>query len=541
MALIFEEQSFIVVGTVRNCDVHLDEAIGRIAGALKGAKSIDWLLIESDSQDETLAKLAEAGRQQPGFRFLSAGHLSEDRPKRTDRLAFCRNLYCRDIATSDRYPCDALVLVADFDGINQLLSREAIQSCFARDDWDVCAANQLGPYYDLWALRHPEWCPGDVMRQVKYLKQYGIPQFKLLEVLAVTLPPTAPWIEVQSAFGGSAIYKKWVFDHAKYVGLDDEGNEICEHVAFHADIRSQGGRVFINPAFINAGITEHTTKMMDRRTKPDQTEKGTRARPAYRRFPERVFKEMLALTLGSTRAKKVGDTRKDKRKRATLLKNQSHNKLETTDRAHIFSEIYRTKHWGTAQDSKDGFYSGTGSHDPTIVGPYVDAIGHYLAAMPEKLALVDLGCGDFNVGSRLCQFGSHYIACDIVEPLISRNKLKYAALDAEFRVLDCVRDELPAGDVVFLRQVLQHLSNADIEKVVQKIAASYRYLILTEHVPDTEFIPNLDIRTGEFRLNLQSAVVPTVAPFYMKAKSERELCRVPESGGYIVTMAYLLA
>jgi len=47
--------------------------------------------------------------------------------------------------------------------------------------------------------------------------------------------------------------------------------------------------------------------------------------------------------------------------------------------------------------------------------------------------------------------------------------------------------------VVFIRQVLQHLSNAHILRAIPKIAASYRFLVLTEHLPLGEaFTPNLD-------------------------------------------------
>jgi hypothetical protein len=41
---------------------------------------------------------------------------------------------------------------------------------------------------------------------------------------------------------------------------------------------------------------------------------------------------------------------------------------------------------------------------------------------------------------------------------------------------------LPDGDIVFLRQVLQHLNNSQISRVVQKLYR-YKFLVLTEHVP----------------------------------------------------------
>lgn len=88
-----------------------------------------------------------------------------------------------------------------------------------------------------------------------------------------------------------------------------------------------------------------------------------------------------------------------------------------------------------------------------------------------KPDVVDLGCGDFKVGSQLRPWCGRYTACDVVPDLIAFNRTAFTQLDVDFRVLDMVEDPLPAGDVVFVRQVLQHLSNAAISKAIAKIAS----------------------------------------------------------------------
>jgi hypothetical protein len=50
-----------------------------------------------------------------------------------------------------------------------------------------------------------------------------------------------------------------------------------------------------------------------------------------------------------------------------------------------------------------------------------------------------------------------------------------------FCQLDLVSDPLPAGDVCLVRQVLQHLSNADIQSFFQR--ADYPWIYLTEGHP----------------------------------------------------------
>jgi hypothetical protein len=59
-----------------------------------------------------------------------------------------------------------------------------------------------------------------------------------------------------------------------------------------------------------------------------------------------------------------------------------------------------------------------------------------------------------------------YTACDVVPALISRNQIEFSHLNVDFRCLDITHDDLPGADVAVLRQVLQHLSNAQILKIV---------------------------------------------------------------------------
>jgi hypothetical protein len=124
----------------------------------------------------------------------------------------------------------------------------------------MCAANQGDYYYDVWALRHEAWCPGDAWRErdalVPLLGTTAADEVALFSRM-VHIDAQRPMIEVQSAFGGLAIYRRPALLSARYVGLDANGAEVCEHVALHAQMRSQGARLFINPALINARRTKH--------------------------------------------------------------------------------------------------------------------------------------------------------------------------------------------------------------------------------------------------------------------------------------------
>jgi SAM-dependent methyltransferase len=204
-----------------------------------------------------------------------------------------------------------------------------------------------------------------------------------------------------------------------------------------------------------------------------------------------------------------------------------------------FGRIYHEGIWGSEGD----YNSGSGTHTEGVAAPYVAAVGEFLRGLG-KPNVVDLGCGDFSVGARLRKFCDRYIACDVVEQLIERNRQKYFDLGVEFRLVDITHDPLPNGDVVILRQVLQHCSNAQISAVVSKLPGACRYLVLTEHLPRSEFVPNADKPMGsETRLDSgrrPSGVVLTAPPFNLRVVNSADICEVGAHLGIIRTTVYEL-
>jgi hypothetical protein len=254
--------SFLVVGVVRNCARQIESDRRSLDEALSGAGSVRWLVVESDSSDETLDVLGSIAAREPNFEFVSLGCLRDQHPKRTARIALCRNHYAERIRVDPRYRDVDYVVVADFDEVNGLLTRAAFESCWERQDWDMCAADQDGPYYDIWALRHPDWMPVDCWAQARFFGRFASDEKRVLYAAIhskmIRIPPESDWIEVESAFGGLAVYKRALFDACEYRGLSSEGEECCEHVHFHALLRSAGARLFINPKLVNTRFTEHS-------------------------------------------------------------------------------------------------------------------------------------------------------------------------------------------------------------------------------------------------------------------------------------------
>ena len=260
----FNKIKFKIVGCARDCGHVIRDDVLRICQAFKDASSVEWLICESDSQDNTVKEL-EALQQEIDLRFITLGDLRHEHPKRTDRLALCRNTLLREIFNSrdndNDNDCGDIdyIVVVDLDGINSQLTSESVKKCWELEEdveWDACFANQSGPYYDIWALRHNLWSPNDCWKSTDFLEDCGMGRSdaELAAVLSrmITVTETKPPIEVDSAFGGLGIYRKDIIKECyHYVGLDKQGNEVCEHVSFHQQLKADGARLFIVPSLIN--------------------------------------------------------------------------------------------------------------------------------------------------------------------------------------------------------------------------------------------------------------------------------------------------
>jgi Methyltransferase domain len=225
-----------------------------------------------------------------------------------------------------------------------------------------------------------------------------------------------------------------------------------------------------------------------------------------------------------------------------LQKNRMESKYRDLPIKEVFTKIYQEGAWGKGENSNQKYFSGSGSHQENITYPYIAAVRKVLAAYPQKPNVVDLGCGDFQVGSQLRDLCAGYTACDIVDPLIAYNKEKYRDLDVKFKVLDLTSVIPPNGEIVFIRQVFQHLSNEQISRALTNIVGKYKYLIISEHLPnETKFVHNLDKPAGSnTRLSVNSGVVITSPPFSFSPLESQCLCEVPEEFGIVKTYLYRL-
>jgi hypothetical protein len=245
-------KSITFLGCARQCAAAIPTSIAKIAslGALFGIYQL--VVFENDSTDDTASTIQHLAAQHP-IELIQRPGLKDQLPERTARLAFGRNqLLARALALGSDYVCWADldgVLTMDYPSEASFLSSFGLAEC-----WDAVFPVNAGMYYDVWALRHPVLCPNDYMTLGTVLDASlgrKLAVHFAASYVQIDLRELKAWLPVDSAFGGMGIYKTAAIAESRYIGMS-EGREVCEHVPFHQDMRSQGRRLFINPQFIIA-------------------------------------------------------------------------------------------------------------------------------------------------------------------------------------------------------------------------------------------------------------------------------------------------
>lgn len=185
-----------------------------------------------------------------------------------------------------------------------------------------------------------------------------------------------------------------------------------------------------------------------------------------------------------------------------------------------FSKIYRTKAWG---DNGQPFYSGPGSHGPSS-DLYCEAVISFIKEHGVQ-SIVDFGCGDFSIGRRIVEATNvRYTGVDVVSDLIKHHKKTVNDPRVSFQCADITKDPLPPAELCLIRQVLQHLANREIAKVLDRLD-SYPKVLISEHVPIDPKSYNHDMLHGpDVRWDYDSGVYVDQPPFSIAA---RELWTFP--------------
>ena len=158
--------------------------------------------------------------------------------------------------------------------------------------------------------------------------------------------------------------------------------------------------------------------------------------------------------------------------------------------AERFTAAFRANAWEDPES-----VSGAGS---TL--SYTSEIRATLPAMIRALgcaSVLDAPCGDFNWMQAIDLEGVAYTGADIVRPMIDELQAKWP--QHRFLCLDITRDPLPRADFVLIRDVLFHLSNLDVLKVLENFVESGSAWLATSHSFDVAAMEDVASDPQTFR------------------------------------------
>lgn len=164
--------------------------------------------------------------------------------------------------------------------------------------------------------------------------------------------------------------------------------------------------------------------------------------------------------------------------------------------AETFTEIYREKTWDTSR-------AGTGTSGS---GSTLQTSREYRAFLEGFIAehgvrsVVDAGCGDWEFSQAVDWKGATYLGIDISPEVVDGVKQRFEKDGVRFQVGD-VTEDIPAGDLLVCKDVLQHLSNDLVRKFIKNNLrrGKYQWAIITNDRQWPGFFNNRDISSGRRR------------------------------------------
>jgi len=262
----------LVVGTISNASKKFTRDMRKIDKVFSKLSFVDYFLVESDSNDDTLERLAKFESEYDRFSYTSMGSLLQQIPNRIERIRYCRNVYVEYIRNNQFKSGWDYIVVADLDGMNSRISTKGVEDSLRKmKSWDGLFANQLFGYYDIFALRCKNWVEENL---IETLRRLNLPQLdnrfpliqyfrgqrirqKILYSKMKVIARGEAVIEVQSAFGGLGIYKPAIFTQFDYSRAGETLLDECEHITLHKKCIAHGWALGINPMMINSWFNEY--------------------------------------------------------------------------------------------------------------------------------------------------------------------------------------------------------------------------------------------------------------------------------------------
>lgn len=112
-------------------------------------------------------------------------------------------------------------------------------------------------------------------------------------------------------------------------------------------------------------------------------------------------------------------------------------------------------------------------------------------------SVTDLGCGDWQFSQQIDWSAVTYTGFDVVESVVMTNRARHARRNIAFKLFNSI-DDLPSGDLLLCKEVLQHLPTQTVLDYIEAIRGKYRFALLTNSTEPHE-LANTDIEPGGYR------------------------------------------
>lgn len=158
----------------------------------------------------------------------------------------------------------------------------------------------------------------------------------------------------------------------------------------------------------------------------------------------------------------------------------------------VFSDVYERDLWNGG--------SGPGSAPENTV-EYRRFLQEFLDGFDYPVKVVDLGCGDWRIGELMDWSGVDYVGVDVVPEVVEANRRRDTPDNVSFVCLDALVDDLPEGDVLVVKDVLQHWPNADVVRLLDAAEERFTFTVVTNDVSSKSHPAkvNSDIALGDWR------------------------------------------
>ena len=243
----------VFLGAARDCVVALPATLAKLRELAALFAEAEIRVYENDSVDATGAWL-EAMAGQGLLTLTREQGIAARMPLRTERLAYGRNRLLQQVLVDQAGPRPwDYVCWVDMDGlVGERFSTEGFLSNFQNEAaWDAVFPLSASIYYDIWALREAGVCGHDYVWDRRHQVNAALADSAEIHAAYHRLAAgkVKGWVPVRSAFGGFGLYKASVVGRGRYVGVE-AGEEVCEHVPYHAQLCQAGARLFLNPGCI---------------------------------------------------------------------------------------------------------------------------------------------------------------------------------------------------------------------------------------------------------------------------------------------------